>query len=77
MHSVQRIQGMVRASGGCRENGGRCGCRASRRFKGNQRLQADGWKVWMCSIQRIQGMVGQLEVGGRRVGGLNVQHLED
>ena len=66
-----------RATRGCREKGGEGGCRASRGFKGNQRLQAEGWKVWMHSIPRIQGVVGQLEVAGRMVEGLDAQHPDD
>ena len=31
----------------------------------------------MCSIQRIQGVGGQLKVAGRRVEGSDVQHSED
>ena len=72
MHSVQRIQGVVRqleVAGRTVEGGG---CEASIEFKGNQKLQ-----VWMCSIPRMQGAVGQPEVGGRRVEGLDAQHPED
>ena len=47
-------------------------------FKGNRRLQAEGWKVWLWSIHRNQAVVGQPEVGGTREGGgLDVQHPED